>query len=117
MDESIVTTLRHVGFVVVANLVVIPLYFVPILNACLFIGLNGVLIGREYFDLVAGRHHRREECRAMYQAHRSQILRIGFLTALLLLIPVVNVAIPLIGVAAMIHFFHTVNDTMRPGPL
>ena len=112
--ENIVTTLRYVGLVVVANLVALSLYFVPILNACVFIGLNGILIGREYFDLVAARHMTREERRTVYHTHRRRILGLGFLTAVLLLVPVINIVVPLVGVAAMLHLFHTLNNKMEP---
>jgi CysZ protein len=39
----------------VLNLVVIPLYFIPVVNAIVFWTLNGFLMGREYATVVAAR--------------------------------------------------------------
>ncbi|NBR52641.1 MAG: cysteine biosynthesis protein CysZ, partial [Rhodobacteraceae bacterium] len=75
---------------------------------------NGVLIGREYFDLVAARHCTLGERRAMYRTYRLRILGVGFLTALLLLVPIMNLAVPLIGMAAMIHLFHGLHGIAIP---
>src|SRR5690606_18771637 len=38
------------------NLLALPLYLFPPLNLLVFYGLNGYLLGREFFGMVARRH-------------------------------------------------------------
>jgi CysZ protein len=46
------------------NLLALPIYaLIPLLNVVLFLGLNGYLFGREYFELIALRRLDPEETR------------------------------------------------------
>ncbi len=55
--EAIRAALAFAGVTILLNLLALPLYllllFVPPLNLFVFYGLNGYLLGREYFELVA----------------------------------------------------------------
>lgn len=48
---------RFTLMVIVLNIAVIPLYLIPLAFPFLFYGLNGYLLGREFFVMVARRHH------------------------------------------------------------
>ncbi len=51
--ENLIVALRFSGVLIVLNLIVLPLYLIPGLNLALYTVLNGYLLGREYFELVA----------------------------------------------------------------
>ena len=60
---SLWSGVRFGVFALLLNLLVLPLYFVPVVNLVLFVGLNGVLLSREYFETggAAPSRHRRGE--------------------------------------------------------
>jgi CysZ protein len=91
---------------IAVNLLALPLYLLlPGLNIVLFYGLNGWLLGREYFEMIALRRLDERELCAAWRAHRPRILTGGVVIAVLLTIPVVNLAAPLIAAIFMLHLF------------
>lgn len=91
------------------NLLALPLYlalfFAPPLNLFLFYGLNGYLLGREYFDLASRRHISAAEAAALRKANAGRVFLAGAAIAVLASIPLVNFAAPIIGAAALTHLF------------
>jgi CysZ protein len=88
------------------NLLALPLYLLlPGLNIVLFYGLNGWLLGREYFEMVALRRLDERELRAAWRAHWPRLLVGGVVIAVLLTVPLVNLAAPLIAAIFMLHLF------------
>jgi uncharacterized protein involved in cysteine biosynthesis len=90
-----------------ANILAIVLYlisgpFAPLV----FWSLNGYLFGREYFELVARRRLDPAAVERLRRAHRLGIWAAGTLMAVPLSIPLVNLVMPLLGVAAYTHMFH-----------
>jgi len=106
MTTSIVSSVRLALTAIVLNLLVIPAYFVPVLNVVVFVLLNGYLLGREYFELVAMRRLSSADVSAAKSRWRTPILIVGGLVALLSLVPVVNLVAPVIGAALMTLRFH-----------
>lgn len=100
---SLLLSARFFGLVVVLNLLALPLLFVPVVNIFVFVLLNGYLLGREYFELAAFRHHRPAEARALRGQHATSVFLAGLLTAGLLAIPIVNLTVPLFATALMVH--------------
>ena len=105
LAESVLLSLKFTGAVVVVNLLVLPIYLVPLLNVFVFYGLNGYLFGREYFELVASRHFDAKTAGRLRRAHRGRIMAAGVVIAFFLTIPIVNIAAPVIGAAFMEHVF------------
>lgn len=91
------------------NLLALPLYlallFVPPLNLFLFYGLNGYLLGREYFDLASRRHLSAADAASLRKANAGRVFFAGALIAMLATVPFVNLVAPIVGVAAMTHVF------------
>lgn len=67
---------------------------------------NGYLLGREYFSLVALRRMPPAAMRDMRRSHGLGIWAAGVLMALPLSIPLVNLAVPVLGAATFTHLFH-----------
>jgi CysZ protein len=93
------------------NILVLPLYLVPIINLFLFYLLNGYLLGREFFVMAAIRHVPREEAEALRMRHSRIIMCAGIVLTILATIPIINLFAPFWGVAVMVHLFHTLTHT------
>jgi uncharacterized protein involved in cysteine biosynthesis len=78
-----------------------------------FWSVNGWLLGREYFGLVAMRRLGRQGAKELRAAHKGKIWLAGTLMAAPLSIPLVNLVIPVLGVATFTHLFHALNGTRR----
>jgi uncharacterized protein involved in cysteine biosynthesis len=88
----------------VLNIVALPFYLLfPGLNLVLFLGLNGYLLGREYFDVVALRRVDWRAAQRLWREHRMTFIMSGVVAAGLFALPVVNLVAPIIGLAAAVH--------------
>ena len=105
--------LRFAGVVIAANLLAIVLYLVAgPLAPVVFYAVNGYLLGREYFELVAARHMGFRAAVAFRRRHWARAWAAGALMAVPLTIPVMNLFVPVLGVATVTHQFHRL---WRPG--
>ncbi|SLN43297.1 CysZ-like protein [Pseudoruegeria aquimaris] len=107
LAETIRDALGFLGVLVLANGVALVLYllFAP-LAPVIFWLLNGFLLGREYFQLVAMRRVGRQQAAVLRREFAPQIWLSGALMAVPLSIPVVNLLIPVLGAATFTHLFH-----------
>jgi len=103
VGEQVATALRLLVVAVVLNLLVLPLYLLPAINLLVFYALNGYILGREYFELVAARRLDPAAVRREWRVHRWTSLAMGAVIAFLSTLPLVNLVAPLVGVAAMTH--------------
>lgn len=76
-----------------------------------FWAVNGYLIGREYFELVALRRVSLDEMKRLRRRHLIQIWLAGVLVAVLLTLPLAGLVAPLLGVATLVHTFHRLRGT------
>lgn len=92
------------------NLLFLPLYvillFLPPLNIIVFAAINGRILGREYFETVALRRLPADQVKELRLRHTGTLWLAGAITAGGLTIPVLNLVMPVVGVAAMVHLFH-----------
>jgi len=103
--------LRFLMVMIIANLLALIIYFASALLApVIFYIVNGFLLGREYFQLVAMRRLGERAATKLRKAHRWEIWFAGILMAVPLSIPVVNLLVPLLGVATFTHVFHRLHQ-------
>jgi CysZ protein len=105
IGEAIASVVRLMLLAIVINLVLLPLYLVPMINLFVYYLLNGYLVGREYFELVALRRLDGGATRALWRWHRGRLISAGVIIVLLLSIPLVNLAAPVVAAAFMLHVF------------
>ena len=110
LAESAWGALRFGVVAIVLNVFLLPLYFVPVLNVFVFVALNGYLLGREYFELVAGRRFDAATVKALRRRYRSRLWMAGAIITGLLSIPIVNWFMPVIAAAFMLHFFEKLRS-------
>ncbi len=88
---------------IAVNLVALILLFVPGLNLVAFIGANGYLLGREYFELAAMRFRSVDEARAMRRHFGVTVFFAGLVIAGFVAIPLLNLFTPLFATALMVR--------------
>ncbi len=101
--ETLAATVRFFGVLVALNLLALPFYLIPTVGLAVFYALNGYLLGRENFELVA---MRRLDARAMgrlRRRHRGRLLAAGLIVTVLMSLPVLNLVAPIVAAAAMVH--------------
>lgn len=105
--DSMAETGKFMGLLVVANMVALVLCLIlPLFAPLIFWGVNGLLLGREYATLVAQRRMGIEGARGFRKKHWMKIWFAGTLMAIPLTVPVVNLFIPILGVATFAHVYH-----------
>jgi CysZ protein len=102
---------------VALNLLMLPFYilalFVVGLGAVLFYGINGYLTGRVYYEQVALRRLSPAEVKEWRRANIGVLWMTGIVIVFLGTIPVLNLIVPVVGTAAMVH----VARTLTPPPV
>lgn len=100
-------TVNFLGVLLGANILALILYAMfPPAAPFIFWGLNGYLLGREYFTLAASRRIGPVEARKLCRKHSGTIWMAGILMAMPLSIPLLNLVIPILGAATYTHLFH-----------
>ncbi len=113
--KAVMTVAAYLGVMIALNMVLLIFLLLPPLFPFVFYAVNGYLLGREYFELVALRRTGLEEARRLRKAHRGKLFIAGVATALLLTIPVVNLLAPVVVTAAMVHLFENWRKDMALG--
>ena len=105
--ETVVETATFLALLVTINLAALVAYpFAGPLAPFLFWAVNGFMLGREYFTLVAQRRMPREDAVMLRRRHWPAVWAAGTLMAAPLSIPFVNLLVPVMGAATFTHLFH-----------
>jgi CysZ protein len=110
LSAIIAATFRLMLLTVILNLLALPLYLLlPGINFFVFLGLNGYLFGRTYFEVVALRRLDRGTARAVRQRFAGRIFIGGLVITGLFSLPLVNLVAPVIATAFMVHVFESLR--------
>ncbi|MDZ4094086.1 MAG: EI24 domain-containing protein [Paracoccaceae bacterium] len=110
LSDSRIDAANFFALLIAVKVAALLLYaFAGPLVPVMFWAINGFLLGREYFTLVAMRRLGREGARSLRRHHAGQIWLAGTLMAVPLSIPLINLLIPVLGVATFTHLFHRLN--------
>ncbi|WP_020594536.1 EI24 domain-containing protein [Kiloniella laminariae] len=107
LSETIWGSLSFLGVTLLVNILALPLYLLPGVNLILFYIINGYLLGREYFEMVALRRFALAEAKAFRQKYRGRVVLAGFVLAFLLTVPILNIVMPIWATAFMLHRFES----------
>jgi len=114
-SEGLKDTVNFLGVLIFANIVGLIVYALfPPLALFIFWGMNGFLLGREYFTLAAMRHLGRDGAKKLRKKHGGTIWLAGTLMAMPLSIPLINLVIPILGAATFTHLFHRLEPKQFP---
>jgi uncharacterized protein involved in cysteine biosynthesis len=102
--ESLAITCRLMVVTILLNLLALPLYvLVPGVNFFVFLGLNGYLLGRQYFEVVVLRRLDMAATRAARHRFGGRVFAGGVVIAGLFAVPFVNLLAPVIATTFMVH--------------
>ncbi|WP_208347684.1 EI24 domain-containing protein [Pseudaestuariivita rosea] len=108
--DGVKDSIGFLGVIIGANILALILYiFLAPLALFIFWGMNGYLLGREYFQMVAIRRMSAAEAKALRKRHALTVWAAGALMTVPLTIPFINLIIPILGVATFTHLFHRVR--------
>lgn len=108
--DGVRDTVNFLGLLIAANLLAIVLYLLfPPAALFIFWGLNGFLLGREYFTLAAARRIGTAEAKKLRRKHSGTIWAAGTLMAMPLSVPLLNLVIPILGAATFTHLYHALS--------
>ena len=107
--ESIKTGGRLLFKSLIVNILLTPIYivggFFPIISVLIFFGVNGYLLSRELFEIVASRHLERDDRLLFWKANRGGSIFIGVTIMCLSTTPLLNLISAMLGVIITTHFF------------
>jgi len=110
--ETVATTARLMSLTVLLNLLALPVYLLaPGINFFVFLGINGYLFGREYFEVVALRRLDPTAARAARRRFAGRVFTGGVVIAGLFTVPFVNLVVPVVATAFMVHLFENLRRT------
>ncbi|NJO55726.1 MAG: hypothetical protein HC834_04475 [Rhodospirillales bacterium] len=105
IQEIILNSAAFLGITVLLNLLALPFLLIAPVFPFVFYGVNGYLLGREYFEVVALRRLDPLTAKRYRRTHRLRVFLAGLVIAFLFTIPVINFVAPVIATAAMAHLF------------
>lgn len=104
LRTSLESALRLAVLSIALNLLALPFYvFLALIAPFIYYTLNGILFGREYFELVALRRMPPAEVRAMRKRHGGTLFVAGVTIAGFFSIPVLGLFMPAVATAFMVH--------------
>lgn len=116
--EAILSGLKFALVAILLNLAVLPFYvvgiFLPPLNFFVFYGLNGYLLGREYYETVALRRLDEKQASEVRRHYRGRVFLAGVVITLMLTVPLLNLIAPVIATAFMVHIFESIRRGEAP---
>lgn len=99
------------------NLLALLIWFIPGVGLAAFFVANAILLGREYFELAAGRYRPLPEARAMRARHAGAVTLAGAVIAAMVVVPILNLLTPLFGAILMVHVHKRLSQrTTLPTP-
>jgi CysZ protein len=88
------------------NIIVLPLYLIPVVNFFVFLALNGHLLGREFYLTVARRHLSLAKSLELQKNNSSLVFFGGVMIVFFSTVPLINLIAPFWGIALMTHLYH-----------
>ncbi|MBB3809656.1 sulfate transporter family protein [Pseudochelatococcus contaminans] len=113
VGQALIAGLRFAALSLGVNLLALLLLLVPGVNLIAFLAANAYLFGREYFELAAGRYRSVEDARDLRRRNATLAFMGGLVTALLVMVPIVNLVTPLFGTALMVRMHKAVDRQER----
>lgn len=113
ITEALLSGLKFAAVAILLNLAALPIYILgmlfPPITVALFYGLNGYLLGREYYETVALRRLDPTAATALRRRESGRVFAAGVLIAVLLTVPILNLIAPVIATAFMLHIFEALR--------
>jgi uncharacterized protein involved in cysteine biosynthesis len=113
LPRALIEGIKTALLAILVYLIAVPFLLFAGAGAVIFFLATAYLLGREYFELAAMRHHPVEQAKQLRRAHHNTVFLAGTLIAAFVSIPIVNLATPLFAMALMVHVHHRITRTNR----
>lgn len=108
--ETLVDSLKYFGLLIALNLVgLLVVIFSGGAGIVILWLINGFLLSREYFTMIALRRMSPAAANQMRKANLFTLWGAGTLMAIPLSVPLVNLLMPVLGAATFTHLFHKIS--------
>lgn len=108
--DEIFMAIKFFFIVLSVNLLALPFYLIPGVNFFLYLAINGYLLGKEYFDLLAIRYFQKKEMKAFHTKHSMIFFFAGLIFAFIAIIPFFNLFMPIAATLFMAHIFYPLME-------
>jgi uncharacterized protein involved in cysteine biosynthesis len=119
VGEILAIAVKFAVLSIVLNLLALPVFllllFLPPFNLFVFYALNGYLLGREYYELVAHRRDDPQGANRLRRAYGGQLFLVGVVIAIMTSVPGLNLIVPIVATAAMVHLVQGWRAQYRGG--
>lgn len=109
--DGAMLALRILGLALLALILAV---LIPGLGLLCGWAITAYAIGRGFFIAVAMRRMTRDQAEWLYRSNRSAVLCQGAILALFTWIPLINLLIPVLGAASMVHVLDLIMTRDRP---
>lgn len=103
LQRALIEAAKFLGLLLAVYAVVLPLWLILPGGFLIYYAATGYLLGREYFELVALRRMSPRAAKALRKENGSAVFIAGVVIAVIMTIPVVNLLMPIVATAAMVH--------------
>lgn len=104
ISEALISGLKFALTALALNILILPLLLAGPLYVIAFYTMNGYLLSREYFELVAARRYDARTVETIRKSRQKKLWLAGIGLTFLMTIPVVNLVAPIIATAFMVHY-------------
>ncbi|MEQ8284270.1 EI24 domain-containing protein [Thalassospira sp.] len=104
ISEALIGGLKFALTALALNILILPLLLAGPLYVIAFYTMNGYLLSREYFELVAARRYDARTVEAIRKSRQKKLWVAGIGLTFLMTIPFVNLVAPIIATAFMVHY-------------
>lgn len=113
--DSIIFATKFFIVLISLNILLLFLIFTGPIYIILYYLVNGYLISREFFELVALRRLDAVEIKAMQKKFRFSLMLVGVVFTFLMTVPIINLFVPIVATATMVHLFENWRtNLLRP---
>ena len=105
--QSLLTSLRFALTVLLVNLLALPFLLFGI-GVLAMLAANAYLLSREYFEMAGHRHLPPRRIAELRRLHAHHLFFAGLLPAAMMLIPFVNLFVPLFATTYFTHIFKSI---------
>lgn len=102
--EALISGLKFALTALALNILILPLLLAGPLYIIAFYTMNGYLLSREYFELVATRRYDARTVETIRKSRQKKLWLAGIGLTFLMTVPVVNLVAPIIATAFMVHY-------------
>ncbi|WP_033070291.1 EI24 domain-containing protein [Thalassospira australica] len=104
ISDAIFSGLKFALTALALNILILPLLLAGPLYVIAFYTMNGYLLSREYFELVAARRYDARTVENIRKSRQKKLWVAGVGLTFLMTIPLVNLVAPIIATAFMVHY-------------